>query len=237
MPAFLKYLRAARQASADTKCNIRNLISGYRRWASFLNQDGSMLLEKETPWITFSAIDFLTGKITKDWQVFEFGGGASTVFWARRARAVVTVEHDREWYNSVIAELEKRKFTNVRVKLAEPEPDPLFHTFSPSDPADYISGNPYYDGNRFEKYARSIEEYPPSSFSLVAVDGRARPSCLVAGIGRVQLHGFLLLDNSDRERYAEAMSAVPANFVRKDFPGPSPLVDFFTRTTIWQRVE
>ncbi len=31
----------------------------------------------------------------------EFGSGASTIFYAKRANSIVAVEHDKEWYNNI----------------------------------------------------------------------------------------------------------------------------------------
>ncbi len=53
------------------------------------------------PWITYPAIAFLE---TRDWQdirVFEYGSGASTQWWAKRAKSVVSVEHDKAWFDDV----------------------------------------------------------------------------------------------------------------------------------------
>jgi hypothetical protein len=49
------------------------------------------------PWITYSSLRFLEPRLNPEMEVFEFGSGASTLWWARRARSVVSCEHDREW--------------------------------------------------------------------------------------------------------------------------------------------
>lgn len=55
------------------------------------------------PWITYPAIHYLKQIDVSDWSVFEYGAGASTQFWAARARRVVSVEHDEEWAAKVAA--------------------------------------------------------------------------------------------------------------------------------------
>jgi hypothetical protein len=54
------------------------------------------------PWVTYSFIDFISPRICKDHRIFEFGSGNSTWFYARNAGKVVSVEHDREWYQKVL---------------------------------------------------------------------------------------------------------------------------------------
>lgn len=54
------------------------------------------------PWVTYSFIDFITPRLNKELSVFEYGSGSSTFFYAKRAKKVVSVEHDEEWLNKVI---------------------------------------------------------------------------------------------------------------------------------------
>lgn len=54
------------------------------------------------PWVTYSFIDFIKERITKDHKVFEFGSGNSTYFYARYAGNVVSVEHDKAWYDKIV---------------------------------------------------------------------------------------------------------------------------------------
>jgi precorrin-6B methylase 2 len=49
------------------------------------------------PWITYASLRFIESKLSPDMEVFEFGSGASTLWWARRVRHVVSCEDDREW--------------------------------------------------------------------------------------------------------------------------------------------
>ncbi|WP_052382285.1 class I SAM-dependent methyltransferase [Paraburkholderia kururiensis] len=53
------------------------------------------------PWLTYPLIEYLSGFDFSGKDVFEFGAGASTMFWASRARAVVSVEFDRGWYETL----------------------------------------------------------------------------------------------------------------------------------------
>jgi hypothetical protein len=50
------------------------------------------------PWITYACLRFLESRLLPEMSVFEFGSGSSTLWWAKRARRVVSCEHDLEWY-------------------------------------------------------------------------------------------------------------------------------------------
>ena len=54
------------------------------------------------PWVTYSFIDFINERLNKRHTVFEFGSGNSTFFYSKHAAKVVSVEHDRDWYDNVL---------------------------------------------------------------------------------------------------------------------------------------
>lgn len=66
----------------------------------------------------------------------------------------------------------------------------------------------------------------------MAIDGRARPSCLAHAWRKVKPGGHLLLDDSEREHYAAAARPL-AGWPRRDLFGPGPYLRIFFRTTIW----
>ncbi|MEE1884663.1 FkbM family methyltransferase [Pedobacter flavus] len=53
------------------------------------------------PWVTYSFIDFIQDRIKKSHLIFEYGSGSSTKYYALRAASVVSVEHDKEWFEKV----------------------------------------------------------------------------------------------------------------------------------------
>jgi hypothetical protein len=53
------------------------------------------------PWVTYSFIDFIKERLKKQHTVFEFGSGNSTYFYAKYAGIVVSVEHDKEWFDKI----------------------------------------------------------------------------------------------------------------------------------------
>ena len=55
------------------------------------------------PWVTYSFIDFIKGRLNKQHTIFEFGSGNSTFFYAKYAGIVVSVEHDKEWFDKILS--------------------------------------------------------------------------------------------------------------------------------------
>ncbi len=57
------------------------------------------------PWYTYPAIDFLTPLDFSRASIFEYGAGASTLFWGARAQRVVSIETDRGWHEKLLPQL------------------------------------------------------------------------------------------------------------------------------------
>lgn len=57
------------------------------------------------PFITYSAMEFLSRRIEPQMRVFEFGCGASTLWWAARVAEVIACEHDKAWFEEIRAKL------------------------------------------------------------------------------------------------------------------------------------
>ena len=55
------------------------------------------------PWMNYAAIHFLEERLTPLLSLFEYGSGHSTLFFARLVHRIVSIETDRNWFNSLHA--------------------------------------------------------------------------------------------------------------------------------------
>lgn len=211
-----------------------DLVRYYARWKAF-QTPGRTPLEDEIPWITFSAISFLERKLKRDMRVLEYGAGGSTVFFARRVQSVVTVEHEPLWGKKVEERLAACQLANCQLLIVPPQEDPTTIMKSPADPASFVSGAEQLRGFDFSEYVKTVAAFDDGWFDVVLIDGRARPSCFAHALPKVGKGGYIIWDNTERSHYSPAMSMAASGFSFFDFPGPSPYVDFFTRTSVWQR--
>jgi hypothetical protein len=69
------------------------------------------------PWYTYPAVDYIARLDVAGCRVLEFGGGQSTLWWAERAKKVVTVELDAGWRSHLIRLVDGR----VEVVTVAPE--------------------------------------------------------------------------------------------------------------------
>ncbi len=62
------------------------------------------------PWVTYSFIDFIGERLNKKMNLFEFGAGNSTFWYAKKVKSVYSVENDIEWFNHIKDKLPSNVF-------------------------------------------------------------------------------------------------------------------------------
>jgi len=197
------------------------------------NLEGKSPLEEAKPWITFPAIEFLEKYICEGMRVFEYGTGGSTLFFLRSGAKVISVEHDRKWAEIVKARI-NHNMENWSLRVTPPKIEGNLSRKKVENPEDYVSGSPDYQKASFKEYVQGIDFYSNNFFDIILIDGRARPSCFLHSLNKVKAGGIIIWDNTDRTYYHFAMDiADDKKFEFLDFPGPSPYVRSFTRTSIW----
>jgi hypothetical protein len=208
-------------------------VSFYFPWRRLMNAEGHCL-EHEVPWLTFPAISHIQEFLDSSMRVFEYGSGGSTLFFARRVREVVSMEHDEEWYEKLQQRLEDQRIENCTVHHVPPSVTKDADGRDPANPDDYVSSSDQYRGKFFREYVTKIEDYPDRSFDVVVVDGRARPSCFEHGVSKVRDDGLLVFDNTNCDHYGPAMALAPEHFAFRRCPGPAPFLGHFTETSLWK---
>lgn len=108
--------------------NIRKVLRNFWILSEEYGQRKSIFtwkcIDKEgnaIPWYTYPAIEYLVGLDFSRSKILEFGSGASSIWWARRAESVLVVEHDKEWF-SISA---RNSGANLKIIFAKTETDYL----------------------------------------------------------------------------------------------------------------
>jgi len=107
IPAQFKrgpFLRIARVILTPVN-NLRILLWTYGQLRSALSGVSVDRKGSALPWISYPAIDYLSQLDLSNKDVFEFGAGNSTLYWAERTKRVVSVERDGGWYKKLITKL------------------------------------------------------------------------------------------------------------------------------------
>jgi len=151
------------------RCVTHNLING------------KSPLDLEIPWFSYAAIDFLEKFVQPTMSVCEYGSGGSTLFFAKRARSVFTIENDPKWFELVSGRLEKKSLRNVKMTL---------QPFDFKTPAGF-------------EHSGYLHAIPDERFDIIVVDGmeewtQVRPICFQKAEARIKPGGIIVVDDSWR---------------------------------------
>lgn len=171
---------------------------------SLKNENGEFL-----PWMNYSIIELLKERLQKDHTVFEYGSGASTMFWAKHCASVSSIEYDEKWYHLIRTHIEK--LDNAQLRFQEVN----------------------------QQYIEAISHDDSSaSFDLVIVDGRKRVECAQYALPYLSTRGVLILDDSGRPHYQEAFDSFRnAGFKALTLKGLKPTGFGMDQSTIFYRSE
>lgn len=193
-----------------------------RHWLWSLTHvyDVPALSAMDVPWWTYDAIDavdaWLAGR--EETRVFEYGSGASSLWLARRATSVHSVEHDAGFARWMAPEFARHP--NLTVEVVEPVP-----SGSPVVP----SAKEGQAGLDFARYVDTIDRVG-GDFDLVVVDGRAREACLARAAEHLAPGGLVVLDNSRRARYRPAVAR--SGLVERRTTGLTPTLPYPEQTSL-----
>jgi hypothetical protein len=231
------YLHEAGKLKSDSPGDFRiwPLIRDFLPWYLSMSPDATPITDR-TPWMTYGAIRFLKRILRKDMRIYEYGAGGSTIFFALLAEKVFTCEHDPIWAIKVQEVLDKMNCPNYEIRVVKPVPDQESVYKDPVDPEGYVSTSTQHKGLNFRAYAKSIDEFPDNYFSVILIDGRARPSCAKHAIPKLADKGYVILDNAEREEYSAVHELMDSmGYLKKSFCGPGPHNGYFWVTCVWQK--
>ncbi|QHS55574.1 class I SAM-dependent methyltransferase [Mucilaginibacter sp. 14171R-50] len=161
------------------------------------------------PWVTYSFIDFIKTRLNKDHMVFEFGSGNSTYFYAKYAGSVVSVEHDKEWFDKI--DRSGNKPANAELIYSE-----------------LIKGGDYC----------RMPVKLNKKFDIIIVDGRDRVNCCKQGVEALSPNGVMVLDDSERDVYQEGIDfLISKGFKHLLLSGISPGLFYRKSTSVFYKAD
>ena len=149
---------------------------------------------KPLPWYTYPSIDFLKYRNFDGKIILEFGGGQSTLWWAKRAKHVVTIEGDKKWYEK------------IRDKM--PDNVHLHHASIENREINVAQVNDVLES----------EEY--STYDVIVIDGLYRYEMITIAIRLMAEDGIIICDNAEGYGFYEGFKETTLN--RVDFFGNAP---------------
>lgn len=159
------------------------------------------------PWYTYPAIDFLKYRDYADRIILEFGGGQSSLWWAARARLVVTFEGEKKWYD--------------KIKMDMPDNMDLC----------YVSME--FRQRTVSKIIYELGQKAYSVFDVIIIDGLYREEMVQIALDFLSENGIIICDNAEGYGFYEAFKE--SGLWRVDFFGNAPGVVLPHSTSIYFR--
>lgn len=146
-------------------------------------------LDLGIPWWSFGALDTVSNFIKRNMEVFEFGSGGSSIFFAERARRVTCVEDSEDWTRLVRRQADGRGLQNLKV---------LVRPFN-CKKADKFSDSGY------------LAALGETAYDIIVVDGQedsvqVRPECFWRAERHITPGGLIVLDDSWRYPQVKAQN-------------------------------
>ena len=148
---------------------------------------------KPLPWYTYPAIDFLAQRDFTGRNVLEFGGGQSTLWWQTRAKSVMTVEGNEEWYQRIVSGMA----SNVSIHHVPVEPE-----------------------DSLQRIKVLIDAHVAQKFDVIVVDGHRRRELAAMAFDYLAPDGAVILDNAEGYGFYDELRGRDCR--RVDFFGFAP---------------
>ena len=162
------------------------------------------------PWMSYPAIEFLKNTLTKDHEIFEYGCGASTLFFSNIVKKVTGLETNLRWLGITQELIAQRNCKNIEITLME---DGLTNT-------------------AYENFAKNSGK----KFDLVIVDSLKRFECAKNAIDAIKPDGTVILDDSERKNYKKIFDFFEQRgFKKQDFFGIAPGQLRIKNTTLFSK--
>lgn len=136
------------------------------------------------PWYTGPALSYISTLSYRDWEVFEWGCGCSTVWYSFNCRSVIGIEPNRKWIGEIEQYLGQHGRTNFFINHIE-VPDGRYSRRYPLHP----------NKGRYLDFIKVLNK----QFDIICIDGSYRQEALVISEVFVKRGGLLIFDNYEQK--------------------------------------
>jgi hypothetical protein len=143
-------------------------------------------LDYALPWYSFEAIEWIERNIKPAHRVFEYGGGGSSLFYARRTQAVTVAESHAGWASVIRNAAERNGYNNMNI---------LLHELADSNAASYAT-HPFFNCIENDAPWDIISVDCFCGFGTGGLGGALRPHALSLAQQFLSPTGFIILDDS-----------------------------------------
>lgn len=160
----------------------------------------------DLPWLTQEAVSILSSLVRQEDVGVEWGSGRSTVWFGKRMKRLISVEHDLMWFHKVSKELFEQKVKNV------------VYSYKPVK----------------KEYMEVASRFGKNTIDFALVDGIWRDSCALHVIEKIKVGGLLVIDNVNW--YLPSASISPNSRTAAMGPATKRWSVFNRMTENWRRI-
>lgn len=161
--------------SAATKAEVNFLSPAHKHSSQHVDNSNNLVF----PWFTKSFLDVLKTWDIKNWDIFEWGSGFSTVWFSDKCKSIVSIEDDAFWAKEVQNHIKKFNLKNATLKVRKNNPKANLN-----------------DGGQNSPYVNSIDE-DNKVYDCIIIDGNCRNDCVKKVLNHIKPNGIIILDNSN----------------------------------------
>lgn len=168
------------------------------------------------PWYTKNCLDNLLKMDYSNWEVFEWGGGCSTVWYSHNCKSVDTIEDSHLWAREITDYLISKNKTNFSMYVVEVPPS---------------ANSPHPNREAYLKYINTLNK----KWDCIIVDGSYRNDALMISENFVKPGGIIIFDNFEQDT-----SGYPVLPAKQYFNSKYPIEVFahpereYWKTAIWK---
>lgn len=149
------------------------------------------------PWMTYNFIEFISEKLNKNHEIFEYGLGSSTFFFAKKVKKVTVLESNKSWLLHMQIKLKNENLNNVEAILM-------------TDALENVE---------YENYIKNSGK----KYDIIIVDSLKRFECVKNSFEFLKKDGMLIVDDFERKSYKKISDFLEEKgFKRLDFIGIAP---------------
>lgn len=132
------------------------------------------------PWYTFPCLDYIKTLNIKEWDVFEWGGGCSTVWYSHNCKSVTTLENDHKWSEEIVEYLCNRQSVNYSIHTIDVPPS---------------ANQEHPNKEQYLNYISTLDK----KYDLIVIDGSYRNDAIERSIPYINQNGMIIFDNYEQD--------------------------------------
>lgn len=157
------------------------------------------------PWYVPESLEFFKDKDISQWEIFEWGGGSSTIWYAYNAKHVDVLEANQDWAEKISSYIsDTMKQTNYSVKYIDIK----------SEEAAYGSQNkPTPNMEKYLSYIKTLDKI----YDCIIIDGSYRDEAIIPSLECIKDGGYIIFDNY--EQITSGYKALKNKNLLEKYPG------------------